>query len=505
MMNGDHSSDSNRSLSPGIASLANLGNTCFLNSVLYTLRLTPGFCHNLHHLNADLQNRLKQENGRQKPDQDEENLVDVIHTLHHLFQKLCSSDGYTGDPKDPVLPSALLQSIGRLCPLFEGNQQQDAHELLVTLLTHLQDVKVLGDLPAQEASPHLPEDKKSRKKQGQSGSNPNLIHSLEANNGVNGAEKVSLADRKDASLQQPTPSVNFVKDNFVGIGVMRTKCLECESSTYKKEEFTNIDIPIQCDEEDEDSGYNFFINRIMASETLRDVNKYWCSECSRLNEAQRTVSYEVLPSVLVLQLKRFTTTASRTYVSKLTDYIPTPLIMDCFCQKCREGPGAPIHKYRLYSVILHLGASLASGHYIACVRAGDVNADYFQCRRPGLSDTTLRSKHSKRGIFKFLNKSTPSEPHFNVANPVCASISCCGLKLNPSILEDRMAGSTANGQDCGTNGTRHSPGLSSDQDDIWLECDDEQISVISRQQLEELLTSRQPTTTPYLLFYNRIC
>jgi len=508
-MNGDHSSDSNRSLSPGIASLANLGNTCFLNSVLYTLRLTPGFCHNLHHLNQDLENKLKQENGRngrQKPDQDEENLVDVIHTLHHLFQKLCSSDGYTGDPKDPVLPSALLQSIGRLCPLFEGNQQQDAHELLVTLLTHLQDVKVLGDIPvpAQEAGPHLPEDKKSKKKQAQSGSNPNLIHSHDSSNGVNGSDKPgSLSDRKDATSAQ---SANFVKDNFVGIGVMRTKCLECESSTYKKEEFTNIDIPIQCDDEDEDSGYNFFINRIMASETLRDVNKYWCSECSRLNEAQRTVSYEVLPSVLVLQLKRFTTTASRTYVSKLTDYIPTPLIMDCFCQKCREGPGPPLHKYRLYSVILHLGASLASGHYIACVRAGDVTVDYFQCRRPGLSDATLRSKHSKRGIFKFLNKSsTPSEPHYNVTNPVCSSISCCGLKLNPGILEERMAAPTNGQETAGANGVRHSPALATDQDDIWLECDDEQISVISRQQLEELLTSRQPTSTPYLLFYNRIC
>ena len=37
-----------------VASLCNLGNTCFLNSVLYTLRFTPGFLHNLHHLTADL-------------------------------------------------------------------------------------------------------------------------------------------------------------------------------------------------------------------------------------------------------------------------------------------------------------------------------------------------------------------------------------------------------------------------------------------------------------------
>jgi hypothetical protein len=100
-MNGDHTSDSSaRSLSPGIASLANLGNTCFLNSVLYTLRFTPGFCHSLHHLNQDLQAKARLENGRQKAaDSDQEHLLEVIHTLHHLFQKLCSSDACSGDPK----------------------------------------------------------------------------------------------------------------------------------------------------------------------------------------------------------------------------------------------------------------------------------------------------------------------------------------------------------------------------------------------------------------------
>merc|ERR1719510_1235152 len=39
---------------PPIASLSNLGNTCFLNSDLYTLRFTPGFLHSLHHLVNDL-------------------------------------------------------------------------------------------------------------------------------------------------------------------------------------------------------------------------------------------------------------------------------------------------------------------------------------------------------------------------------------------------------------------------------------------------------------------
>jgi Ubiquitin carboxyl-terminal hydrolase len=372
--------------------------------------------------------------------------------------------------------------------------------------------------PESQLSQHSWEErppKPSKKKNQQNGgSTTNLSHTQLDATSQNGIDKTAsssqpsaAAERKDKTSPPPPPSLgpNFVKENFVGVGVRRTKCLECESSTFKKEEFTNIDIPVQCDEDEEDSAYNFFINRILASETLRDGNKYWCSECSRLNEAQLTVSYEVLPTVLVLQLKRFTTTASRAYVSKLTDYIPTPLVLDCFCQKCRDGAGPPLHRYRLYSVILHLGASLASGHYIACVRAADINLDFFQCSRPGLSDTATRNKHTKhRGIFKmFSSKSSsaaPPEPAYGVTNPVCGSISCCGLKMNPNLVSDeqRPASSSssstgvANGHSAeGSNGSspRYSPGggrpdstgpASGDQDDIWLECDDEQISVITR-------------------------
>lgn len=476
-MNGVHREEG-RSHSPGIASLANLGNTCFLNSVLYTLRFTPGFCHSLHHLHQDL--------SESKPDRDSEQecLLDMIQTLHHLFQKLCSSDcDGSADPREPVLPSALLHSIGRLCPLFEGNQQQDAHELLVTLLTSLQDVQ----LPEP---PGLPPPSLGSLSEGGDGAKKSTKKKETDPGTQNGFSKLTLSDE----------TVNFVKDNFVGVGVMRTKCLECEGSTYTKETFTNIDIPILGSsgegEEEEQGGPSFFTSQILSSEILRSDNKYWCSECRRLNEAQRSVSYDVLPTVLILQLKRFTTVASKTYVSKLTDFIPTPFSLDCFCTECsKPGSGTSRHKYRLYSVILHLGASLASGHYIAYVRAGDTSLDYFQCKRPGSADTIKTSK--KRGLFKMFSKSSslPVDTRPALSSPVCPSLTCCGLKV------------TSSGTSAGEG--RSSPALEQGSqaplvDDYWLECDDEQISVITRRELSDILTARQSTTTPYLLFYNRM-
>ena len=93
---------------------------------------------------------------------------------------------------------------------------------------------------------------------------------------------------------------------------MRTRCLECEASTYRSETFTNIDIPLTFDANDchvsvsdqegsdcQNDVKDLFLKQIMASETLRENNKYWCSECSRLNEAQRSVQYELLPQVMV--------------------------------------------------------------------------------------------------------------------------------------------------------------------------------------------------------------
>jgi ubiquitin carboxyl-terminal hydrolase 1 len=140
-------------------------------------------------------------------------------------------------------------------------------------------------------------------------------------------------------------------------------------------------------------------------------------------------------------------------MSKINDYIPTPLSMDCFCTECHQTKPSK-HNYRLYAVIMHLGATLASGHYIAYVRASDLTTDYLNCLR----NSTVERKN-KKGILKYFSRSSDvgrntavlanvgaSSSGLASTNGVsssgsgsepttcCKSINCCGIRTLGQLI-----------------------------------------------------------------------
>ena len=103
---------------------------------------------------------------------------------------------------------------------------------------------------------------------------------------------------------------DFISESFEGVTVLRTTCLECEHVTERKESFMDICVPIMNEsfasvDDGPLSPSAFYAAALMEVDFLRDTNKYWCEFCVRLNEARRSVHYEKLPRLLVLQLKRF--------------------------------------------------------------------------------------------------------------------------------------------------------------------------------------------------------
>ncbi|XP_011068657.1 PREDICTED: ubiquitin carboxyl-terminal hydrolase 1 [Acromyrmex echinatior] len=550
-----------------IATLCNLGNTCFLNSVLYTLRFAPSFLHNLHHLATDLSNlndkqlqtkakssslgrtgvSLTSSSSRSWSSKDllalagstseanKPRIQIATERLHELFMALRASE--VRENSEPYQPDAFLQALREVNPIFEGNQQQDAHELLVCLLDNIRETFQLlvryresqfgqsnggfpeftanhssTDTQSESSSSGKRSIRKSRKKKKITSRGSSVSLAQPNTNGVVGSARLYenghaefVESNGEIGMRKPESKKCFISEDFEGVSLLRTTCLECEHVTERKETFCDICVPIDIDrsnEKDNDGelvdSSEVYKRAVVTSELLWGRDKYWCARCLRYNEARRAVCFPSLPRLLILQLKRFSTAAGS--MEKINNHMPTPLTLQCFCEECSndETHGTTAgsstetrHVYKLYSVIMHQGATMTAGHYVAYTRLPDEPAyvEYSQCdrdnKRQNLSQAGTASANSSSsssssdkpsGILKYLYRSKPStnENKEQLVNRIgCRSMDCCGIKRNKQGV-------------------------------TWLECDDEAVHVIPLRELEDKLApNARNSATPYLLFYVR--
>ncbi|VVC40763.1 Hypothetical protein CINCED_3A007142 [Cinara cedri] len=580
------SCDNDSNGTPGVATLCNLGNTCFLNSVLYTLRFAPSFLHNLHHLITELQEITgRSTNGFKgkcsslgrstssvntkmwnlqsslNVSMNDLKIIQVTERLHQVFEALHNSE--LKDSSDPYQPEVFLQSLRDVNPIFEGNQQHDAHELLVCLLDNIREgcklvmqhsVQVNCFIAPTPIIPPAPNKlkkfsgqvRKSLKIASSSKTRPvneslppsvniasdkvlpeneNFVDDKQmyAVNGTTNAVQTDENESIPSFSNSSSSSSTSMFDDFQGVSLLRTTCLECEFVTERKESFCDICVPIngstngdissehELNLYDYDSVNKLYHSAIVTEEYLQDTDKYWCEQCCRYNEAKRSVGYESLPRLLTLHLKRFCTNY-RAVVSKVNEHMPTPLTLECFCEEClslNSRQQTRAHSYQLYAIIMHLGATIASGHYVAYVKAQDNLEEYDNCPRDrrktgSLSVTpngTLPANYKKssisNGLFRFLKiSSKASSSSMGTSNSPssdsidsgkgssigrwCRSLECCGVR----ILDSSEGG-----------------------DSVWLECDDETVRTMSVAQLTQILeskSSKNSALTPYLLFYVKV-
>ncbi|XP_071606076.1 ubiquitin carboxyl-terminal hydrolase 1 [Heliangelus exortis] len=180
----------------------------------------------------------------------------------------------------------------------------------------------------------------------------------------------------------------LVEKLFQGQLVLRTRCLECECFTERREDFQDISVPVQEDElsKTEESSeispepktemktLKWAISQFASVERIVGEDKYFCENCHHYAEAERSLLFDKMPEVITIHLKCFAASGLEfdCYggLSKINTPLLTPLKLSL-----EEWSTKPTNDtYGLFAVVMHSGITISSGHYTASVKITDLNS-----------------------------------------------------------------------------------------------------------------------------------
>ncbi|XP_075886038.1 ubiquitin carboxyl-terminal hydrolase 44 [Nelusetta ayraudi] len=385
-------------VTPGVTGLRNLGNTCYMNSILQVLSHLHVFRECF--LRLDLTQALEllasavhgqlvgaataspsprsaafssQRQGLQagsgsgsglsgggaacprgrsmeliQPREPSSKHISLCHELHTLFQVMWSGKWAL------VSPFAMLHSVWQLIPAFRGYAQQDAQEFLCELLDKVQC-------------------------------------ELESTGGHTAAG-VPLTQKR--LIKQVLSVVNTI---FHGQLLSQVTCLACEQRSNTVEPFWDLSLEFperyHSNSRESVAQASCHLTEMLAKFTETEAlegNIYACDHCNAarrrtsaksvlLTEARKQLMVHKLPQVLRLHLKRFRW-SGRNHREKIGVHVSFDqrLNMEPYC--CRDAPpaklaspcsspsspGSPRPKHFLYdlsAVVMHHGKGFGSGHY----------------------------------------------------------------------------------------------------------------------------------------------
>ncbi|KAK6314760.1 hypothetical protein J4Q44_G00142890 [Coregonus suidteri] len=377
-------------VTPGVTGLRNLGNTCYMNSILQVLSHLHIFreCFLQLDLTQALELLASAVHGQLvvpspggpvsssplalrrgplagaglsggasrarsmeliQPKEPSSKHISLCHELHTLFQVMWSGKWAL------VSPFAMLHSVWQLIPAFRGYAQQDAQEFLCELLDKVQ-------------------------------------HELESTGTHTPPAGVSTGQRH--LIKQVLSVVNTI---FHGQLLSQVTCLACDHRSNTVEPFwdLSLEFPERYHSNSRESAAQVScqLTEMLAKFTETEAlegNIYACDQCNSkrrrfsskpviLTEAQKQLMVHKLPQVLRLHLKRFRW-SGRNHREKIGVHVSFDQLLNMEPYCCRDpspksspcsspaSAGSPRPKHFLYelsAVVMHHGKGFGSGHYTA--------------------------------------------------------------------------------------------------------------------------------------------
>uniref|UniRef100_A0A8C5LW14 Ubiquitin carboxyl-terminal hydrolase n=1 Tax=Leptobrachium leishanense TaxID=445787 RepID=A0A8C5LW14_9ANUR len=357
-------------VTPGVTGLRNLGNTCYMNSILQVLShlqkfrecfLTLDTCEKeelLAKTGANGKHKLSNGGGGGHPPlgprlngessisksleliqtkEPSTKQLSLCHELHTLFRVMWSGKWAL------VSPFAMLHSVWNLIPAFRGYDQQDAQEFLCELLD-----KVQQELESE-------------------GNKRRIL--------------IPISQRK--LTKQVLKVVNTI---FHGQLLSQVTCLTCSYKSDTVEPFWDLSLEFPERYHSLEKGIapvtttECTLTEMLAKFTETEALEgriYACDQCNRrrrksspkplvLSEAKKQLMIFRLPQVLRLHLKRFRW-SGRNHREKIGVHVffDQVLNMEPYCRNVLPSSDTGNFLYDLSAVVMHHGKGFGSGHYTA--------------------------------------------------------------------------------------------------------------------------------------------
>ncbi|CAG5871128.1 ubiquitin carboxyl-terminal hydrolase 2-like isoform 1-T2 [Menidia menidia] len=343
----------------GLVGLKNLGNTCFMNSILQCLSNTAelkDYClRNIH--------RTDLHNSKTKS------------ALMEEFARLTQSL-WTSVNNDAISPSDFRSQIQRFAPKFVGCNQQDAQEFLRFLLDGLHnEVNRVTIRPKEsvEDFDHLTDAEKGRQMW-------NLY-----------------LQREDSK----------VVDLFAGQLKSCLTCTTCGFHSAMFDPFWDLSIPI-AQRSSQEVTLKDCLRLFTKEDVLDGEERPKCDRCKVRRKFTKRFTIQKFPQILVLHLKRFTDSNIRS--SKLSTFVNFPLKDLDLREFAAEGSDCPV--YNLYAVSNHTGNTLG-GHYTAYCK-NLVLGEWYSYNDSRVSPITSSQVRSCNAYVLFYELANPSHPKYQM-------------------------------------------------------------------------------------------
>lgn len=298
-----------------LTGLRNLGNTCYMNSVVQCLSsVAPLAAFFISGAYMEDINRSSRDGTRGELAEKFSVLVRVLHS----GQFKC------------VSPGEIKRTVGKFKSQFSGYDQQDSQELLAFLMDGLQE-----DLNKVKQKPYLrapPDD-------------------LDPES----AAKIAWENHKRRNE-------SIMVELFDGLFMSTVKCMFCGKESRTFDAFSNLTLPLpshinRCT-------LQHCLSLFTQPEKMAGDNKWFCPKCRQRREASKTIQIWRLPVILIVHLKRFQYEGM--WRQKLQTNVSFPM-SQLDMSNYVVGPRSAM-RYNLHAVSNHYG-TMHGGHYTAFAKS----------------------------------------------------------------------------------------------------------------------------------------